>query len=172
MGPLQRVAVLPLSNETNDLDGPIYVRKLIQDGLTARGVQLVPLDGIDQKLRDNGFTEGGQLGAAQPVDLGQWLEADTLFYTNLVEFGYINIGFYWQRKVKVVSRMVDAKTGERLWEAEKGWTTRWVVTDKEKAKKQFLEQLAIQAAEKLMKVPLAHESKITVNQLLDSIPHR
>jgi len=161
-----------MANETNDLDGPVYIRKLIQEGLIARGVQVIPLEEIDQKLRDNGFTEGGQLRAAKPEDMGQWLGVETLIYTNLVDFGYINVAFYWQRKVTLVGRMLNAKTAERLWEAEKGWTTRWVVTDKEKAKKEFVTQLAIQAAEKLMKMPLAHESKITVNMLLDSIPKR
>jgi len=166
------VAVMPFSNETNDLEGPPFVRKLIQEGLAARGVTLIALDEIDQKLKENGFTDGGQLRAAKPEDIGQWVGADTLFYTTLTEFGYINVGFYWQRKVELVGRLVDAKTGDRLWEAEKGWTTRWLVTNKNDAKNEFAAQLAVQAAERMMKMPLSKESRIVVNHLLDAIPYR
>jgi hypothetical protein len=172
MRPLHRVAVLPVANETNDLDGPIYIRRLIYEGLVARGASVVPLDETDAKLKENGFTDGGQLRAAKPADMGQWLGAETLLYTTLVDFGYLNVGFYWQRKVTVMGRLVDAPTGERLWEAEKGWSNRWLVTEKEKAKRQFAEQLAIQAAEKLLKAPLAPESRHTIEQLLNSIPNR
>jgi hypothetical protein len=170
--PFHRIAVLPLSNEATDLDGPIFIRKLIQEGLSRRGANLVPLDEIDAKLKDNGFTDGGQLRAAQPADMGQWLGADTLLYTTVVDFGYINIGFYWQRKVKVLGRLVDAKTGTRLWETERGITTRWIVTDKEHAKREFVTQLAVQAAEKLAHQPLGPESRRTVDLLLDTIPYR
>lgn len=170
--PLQRVAVLPMANETNDLDGPVFVRKLIQEALAARGLALVPLDQIDAILKDNGFTDGGQLRAAAPADLGKWLSADTLLYTSLVEFNYINVGFYWQRKVELVGRLVRAETGERLWETQRGWATRWVETSEKKAKDAFARQLAIQAVEKMTKMPLGPESREAVRRLLDTIPYR
>jgi len=170
--PLHRIAVMPMANETNDLDGPLFVRKLVQEGLALRGAQLVPLEVIDQKLKENGFTDGGQLRAAKPSDIGQWVGADTLMYISLEEFAYINVGFYWQRKVKVFGRLVDAPTGDKLWETERGWTNRWVVTNKESAKREFVTQLAIQAAEKLTHQPLGPESHRTVEMLLNTIPYR
>jgi hypothetical protein len=170
--PFQRMAVLPMSNETNDLDGPVFIRSLIQHDLAYRGANLVPLNVVDAKLKDNGFTDGGQLRAAKPVDIGQWLGADTLFYTTLVDFSYINAGFYWQRKVTVTGRLVDARTGARIWETTRGWTTRWVVIDKERAQREFVTQLAIQAAQKLIHQPLAIESRRTVDRLLNTIPYR
>ena len=170
--PFGRMAVLPVSNETNDLDGPLFIRKLIQENLTYRGAPLVPLDEVDAKLKENGFTDGGQLRAAKPSDIGQWLSADTLFYTTLVDFGYINVGFYWQRKVQVLGRLVDAKTGHKLWETQRGFTSRWLVVDQERAKREFVTQLAIQAAEKLAHQPLGPESRRTVASLLNTIPYR
>jgi hypothetical protein len=170
--PFGRIAVLPVSNETNDLDGPAFIRGLVQEDLAHRGASLVPLGEVDAKLKDNGFTDGGQLRAAKPSDIGQWLACDTLFYTTLVDFGYINVGFYWQRKVTVVGRLVDARTGNRLWETQRGWTTRWVVVDKEKAKREFVTQLAVQAVEKAAHQPLGPESRKTVAILLNTIPYR
>ena len=128
LGSVGRIAVLPTANETNDLDGPVFVRQLIYDHLAQRGAALVPIAKVDETLNANGFTDGGQLRAAKPEDMGQWLGVDTLFYVTLADFGYINVGFYFQRKVNIVGRLVDAKTGERLWEAERGWATRWLVT--------------------------------------------
>lgn len=167
-----RVAVLPMANETNDLDGPLFVRSLLRDGLVARGFQIVEPGEVDRILKENGFTDGGQLGAAKPADMGQWLKAESLFYTTLVEFNTINLGFYWQRKVTVHGRLVDAATGEMLWEAQRTWMTLNVQPDKEKAKREFATQLAVQAVEKLTKSPLQPESRIAVTRLLDTLPMR
>lgn len=167
-----RVAVLPMANETNDLDGPTYVRALLRDGLLARGFQIVEPGDVDRILKENGFTDGGQLDAAKPVDMGQWMKADTLFYTTLVEFNTINLGFYWQRKVTIAGRLVEAATGEKLWEAERTWMSLNVQPDKEKAKREFAAQLAVQAVEKLTKAPLQPESRIAVTRLLETLPAR
>jgi hypothetical protein len=104
--------------------------------------------------------------------LGEWTGADTLFYPVLQDFNYINVGFYWQRRVKIAGRLVDAKTGERLWEAERDWATRDLVTNKEQAKREFAVQLAAKAIEKLAHIPLQAESRIAVDRLLATLPHR
>ncbi len=167
-----RVAVLPIANETTDLDGPAYVRQLIVDGLRARGFNVSDPVEVDRIMKDNGFTDGGQLNAAKPEDLGKWLTADTLFYNTLVYFNDINIGFYWQRKVTIAGRLVEAKTGETLWKDERTWMTLNVVTDKEKAKREFAAQLAVKAIEKIAHAPLQVESRIAVKRLLDTLPKR
>lgn len=168
----RKVAILPVANETTDLDGPPYIRKLLFERLAACGFDLVPLNDVDEKLKAQGFTDGGQLRAATPEKLGEWLGADTLFYSDLIDFNYINLGFYWQRRVKVSGKLVDAKTGERLWEAERDWATREVVTNKEQAKREFAVQLAAKALEKMTHVPLQAESKVAVDRLLATLPHR
>jgi len=167
-----RVALLPMANETNDLDGPVYVRSLVRESLIARGFQIVEPQEVDAILKENGFTDGGQLGAAKPEDMGQWLKADTLFYTTLVEFNTINVGFYWQRKVTLAGRLVEAVSGQKLWDAQRTWMTLNVQTDAEKAKREFATQIAVQAVEKLTKSPLQMESRIAVNRLLDTLPVR
>lgn len=164
------VAVMPVANETTDLDGPVYVRQLVMDALAARGWGMVPLADIDTKLRDQGFTDGGQLNAATPKQLGEWTGANAIFYTTLVHFNTINLGYYWQRKVTVLGRLVNASTGEKLWEAERTWMSLNVVTKHDQAAKQFLGQLGTQALEKTMHVPLQPEARIAVKRLIDTIP--
>src|SRR5688572_28197403 len=91
-----QIAVLPVANETTDLDGPSYIRQLIQDRLCSHGYSALNLGQIDEALKTEGFTDGGQLGGVDPIKLGAWLKADGLFYTTLVHFNYINLGYYWQ----------------------------------------------------------------------------
>lgn len=167
-----KIAVLPISNESNDLDGPIFVRKLIQDGLAGRGFEILPLDSIDAQLKTQGFTDGGQLGATTPQKIGGWTGADTLLYTTLEDFDYINIGFYAQRRVKILCRLFDARTGVRLWEAEREGSTRVLVADKKQAEEVFAAQLAAKAVEKMTHLPLQRESRIAVAQILNALPYR
>jgi len=167
-----KIAVLPMDNESNDLDGPVFVRKLMYEGLAVRGFQVLSTGAIDEQLKQNGFTDGGQLRATTPQKIGEWTGADTLLYSTLESFDYINVGFYAQRRVKVFARLVDAKTGVKLWETEREGTTRVVVADKKQAERQFALQLAAKAIEKMTHLPLQLESRLAVERLLGALPHR
>jgi len=167
-----KVAVLPIANESNDLDGPIFVRTLIYNALAERGFQVLPLAAIDAQLKTQGFTDGGQLGATTPQKIGAWTGADTLFYTTLENFDYINVGVYAQRRVKILSKLVDAKTGERLWESEREGSTRVFAVNKKDAETLFAAQLAIKAIEKAAHRPLQPESQTAVGLLIRDLPIR
>jgi hypothetical protein len=167
-----KVAVLPMDNESNDFDGPTFVRALTYEGLAAHGFQLLPIPQIDAQLKVQGFTDGGQLRAATPQKLGEWTGADTLLYSTLESFDYINVGYYSQRRVKILAKLVDAKTGEKLWEAEREGSTRAVATNKKRAEELFAIQLAVKAAEKLAHRPLQNESRRAVGELLATLPYR
>jgi len=159
-----------MSNETTDLDGPPFVRQVLFNNLASRGYPLVPLKEVDDKLFAQGFTDGGQLGAATPQKLGEWIGADALFYNTLESFDYISVGFYSQRRVKILARLVDAKTGEKLWEAEREDTTRFVATNKKQAQEQFIIQMGVKAVEKMAHTPLKAETHIAAQRLINTIP--
>ncbi len=166
------MAVLPMDNESNDLDGPVFVRKLMQEALAARSFQVLPTSQIDEQLKAQGFTDGGQLRATTPQKLGEWTGADTLLYSTLENFDYINVGVYAQRRVKLLAKLIEAKTGTKLWEAEREGTTRVVVTNKEQAKQQFAVQLAVKFVEKMTHLPLQAESRMAVERILGTLPYR
>ena len=125
---------------------------------------------VDQKLLDQGFTDGGQLGATTPQKIGEWIGADGLFYSTLEEFNYIILGYYAQRIVKIKGQLFNAKTGEELWTASRGWATRMVAANKEDAKKAFAVQMAAKAIEKMTHVPLQLETREAVQRLLGTLP--
>ena len=167
-----KVALLPLSNESTDLDGPVFLRMLLYEGLTARGFQVLPSEETDAQLKAQGFTEGGQLRAATPQKIGQWTGADTLFFCTIEDFNYLNVGIYAQRRVKIAGELVSATTGERLWETEQESSTRAIATNKKEAERLFAAQLAIKAVEKATHVPLQAESRQAVYRLLNTLPRR
>ncbi len=167
-----KVALLPIANNTNDLDAPPFIRQLLLDGLNVRGFQILPPDATDAALKSQGFTDGGQLRAASPTKLGEWTGTDLLFYPTLQSFDYINVGYYWQRRVTVEAKLVDARSGEKLWQAERSFSTRWVVTTQKEAEVQFTIQLAAKAVEKMTHRPLQQESMEAVHLLLETLPSK
>ncbi len=166
----QRIAVLPMSNETNDLDGPGLARQVLYNTLSERGYQLVPLAEIDEKLKAQGFTDGGQLKAATPQKIGKWVGADGLFYTTLEEFNYIILGYYAQRTVKIEGHLYNGTTGEKLWAADRGWATRQVAVSQKEAERAFAIQLAAKALEKMSHAPLQFETREAVYRLISTLP--
>lgn len=125
--PIARVAVLPMNNKTNDMDGPNWVRIAFNQRVPSRyyTVALSP-DQVDQILKDKlGITIGGQLdftnpgaGAPSPQQVGEALGVDGLFYGTLDDFQNLITGFYNKKKVKASFKLVNAKTGQIVWEKE------------------------------------------------------
>ena len=57
-----RIAVLPMSNQSNDLKGPEYVREVFIRNLESRGYVVASVKETDELLRTKlGITDGGQL---------------------------------------------------------------------------------------------------------------
>src|SRR5580704_4914006 len=101
-----------MSNDTNDLDGPVFVRQVLFNTLAQRGFTLVPLTEVDAKLKVQGFTDGGQLKATTPQKIAEWIGADGLFYSTLEDFNYIILGYYAQRTVRIHAEMMNGSNGE------------------------------------------------------------
>lgn len=113
------VAVLPMDNHTTDLNGPDVVRFWFDQRIAEKkGYTTIPLEQIDGALEAMGIRDGGQLPAVKPEVLAEKLGVDALIYGDLLDFNYQTTGFLNIRKVRAHFRMVDARTGELLWESE------------------------------------------------------
>ncbi|MBI4422895.1 MAG: DUF799 family lipoprotein [Elusimicrobia bacterium] len=126
-----RVAVLPFSDETTSVDGPVLARQLVHAALAAGGHVVLPLAEVDERLRERGFTQGGQLKAAAPEKLARWLDAGRLV------FGHIE--YYQTLPAKAVSGELwlwDRQARARVWTA-KSWAASepFVGQDQELVKK-------------------------------------
>jgi hypothetical protein len=115
--PLKRVAVLPMKNDTNDVDGPDVVRQKMAEALTKRSYMVMDVKESDQILRDRmGINLGGQLELTTPQKLGETLGVEGVLYGTLMDFDEITTGLYNAKKVRGTFKLVNTVTGQPIWE--------------------------------------------------------
>ncbi len=114
--PLKRVAVLPMKNDTTDVDGPELVRKKMVASLENRSYVVQDLKETDQILRDRmGITLGGQLDMSTAQKLGETLGVEGVLYGNLMDFDETTTGIINVKKVRGKFKLVNAMTGQTVW---------------------------------------------------------
>ena len=169
--PPEKIAVLPMSNQSNDLRGPELVRKEFVRHLQDKGYLVVPCEAVDETLRTEfGITDGGQLNSTTPQNLEKKLKVDALIYSDLVDFKFVNVGFYQNKYVEADFKMVDAKTGQLLWEDQRQATRKQIQTDPKKAADAFARGLAEKALKNALNVPLQEEVEMVVRRALSTLP--
>jgi len=110
-----RIAVLPVKNETADLDAPIVFRILARAELADRGYALLDVPQIDAALREKGIEEAGQIDSLTPQEIGEALGADGLLYVTVLSYGR-QVGVHLTMEGSFT--LVEARTGQKLWFSE------------------------------------------------------
>lgn len=122
--PIARVAVLPMRNNTDHLYAPEWIRASFSDALPRRHYSVMPPSAVDQQLKDKtGLTLGAHLDIDNPLpvtptpqQLGAALGVDGIVYGTLEDFKNFVTGVYNKYKIKVRFKLVNAKTGQVVWE--------------------------------------------------------
>lgn len=164
-----RLALLPMDNQSTDLRGPELVRELLKDSLDLANFDLAENAEVDVKLKGIGISDGGQLNAVTPQRLGELLEADALVYGDLTEFNNANVGVYANRTVEISLKLVDAKTGEKLWESTKRKANSKLGLSKDAAVGNLKAGYAEKALESVMNNPLRPEAEEAVRLLVKDL---
>ena len=110
-----RIAVLPVRNETADMDAPIVFRILARAELADKGYALVDFSQIDQALKEKGIEEAGMIEALTPQEVGEAVGADGLLYITVSSYGRQAAVHL---KLDANFSLVDSKTGQKLWFSE------------------------------------------------------
>lgn len=114
--PLKHVAVLPMRNDTNDVDGPNIMRQKMVEALESRSYVIKDLKETDQILRDQmGINLGGQLDLTTAQKLGEALGVEGVLYGTLVDFDETTTGVISVKKVRGKFRLVNTATGQAMW---------------------------------------------------------
>lgn len=114
--PIRTIAVLPLVNNTNDVEAPAYARQQFTTELERHQYVIKPLADVDQVLKDQmGITLGAQLDLTTPQKLGETLGVDGVFYGSLDEFNHKITGVYNVKRVRIRTKLVNCKTGQTVW---------------------------------------------------------
>ncbi|MBI3621747.1 MAG: DUF799 family lipoprotein, partial [Nitrospirae bacterium] len=115
--PARLTAVLPFANETNTVDAPEILRTFMAEELVRHGFTLQPLNETGMRLWDRlQISDGGQLPAADPKQIGDALEAGALFYGDILEWKKVTTGIYNVVSIKAHFKLVDAASGAVRWE--------------------------------------------------------
>jgi len=115
--PIKRLAILPLKNDTTDVDAPTFVREKLAPAFQKRFYNVQPLAETDQILRDQlGITLGGQLEMASVAELREALQVEGLLYGTLMDYGEVTTGLVNMRKVRGKFKIVDTETNMVFWE--------------------------------------------------------
>jgi hypothetical protein len=151
-------AVLMFDNQSNDLNAPDVVRYWFNDRIAEKkGYRTIPLEQVDAVLARHGILDGGQLPAIPPQTLGAELNVPALIYGEVLNFDYQTTGFINVRKVKARFWMVDAATGEKLWEVEGQGANSSAAISMKGALDAGVRALGTQIAEKSVDSPLRTE---------------
>jgi len=114
--PIKRVAILPIKNNTNDVEAPDFVRVQLAEAMKARYYNVRPMEEVDQILRDQmGVTLGGQLDIAETDKLKELLNVEGLVFGTLMNYEDITTGLINIRKVRATFKMTNTMTGEEFW---------------------------------------------------------
>jgi len=115
--PVKSIAVLPLVNNSVDVDGPAAVQEaLYREALNYHFSVIKPIAETNQILKDQmSLTLGSQLDMATPQKLGEALGVEAVLYGSLEDFSQKITGIYNVKRVRVRAKLVDCKTGEVLW---------------------------------------------------------
>ena len=119
--PLKRVAVLPMKNDTTDVEGVDMMRRKMVEALQRRSYIVQDLKETDQILRDRmGITLGGQLEMTTPQLIGETLGVEGILYGTLMDFDELTTGAINVKKVRGKFRLVNAAIGRPLWQRALG----------------------------------------------------
>lgn len=113
---IRTLAVLPLINNTNDVDGPKYVQDALAEELPKHYYVVKPNAEVAQVLKDRmGVTLGAQLDMATSQKLGEALGVDGVIYGAVDDFSHNVTGVYNVKRVRLRVKLMNCKTGETLW---------------------------------------------------------
>jgi hypothetical protein len=115
--PIKRLAMLPLQNDTTDVEAPTFVREKLASAFQKRFYSVQPLEETDRILRDEmGITLGGQLDMASVAELREVLQVEGLLYGTLMDYGETTTGLVNVRKVRGKFKIVETGTESVFWE--------------------------------------------------------
>ena len=168
--PPARIAVLPMANESNDLQGPEFVRQVFVRSMENRGYVIAPISETDELLKAKlAITDGGQMGSTTPQKVCAVLGVDAAVYGILLDFKFVNIGFYQNKFVEANFKMI-AKDGQQLWEDQRKAARKEVQLNLKDAGDALARGLTEKMAGNLFNSPLSEQVHQLVRMAVSTLP--
>ena len=140
------VAVLPFDNESVNLDAEKYMRQEVIKWLIKAGYSPMTSDSVDEKLREIGVSDGGQLAAFKPEEISAKLYCRILLYGNIENYIFQNLGFVVRKRVDLYIKAVDGLNGTVIYEGFGYGDDSKVYFNKKEAEKAFMVNTGVKLA--------------------------
>lgn len=177
------IAILPVDNETVDVDGGLLLRKMVAVYLKHKKKKtfIQSIATTDSILREMGITDGGQLTFVGESELLDSLGVEGLLFLRLLNSDYKISGFFETKEVRIEARIMT-RDGLYWWDSRVAKETEShlddIFEDADDAGdvlKKWLGQVGEDLAEKtarsaLLKHPLYPEFKEAVHNLFRRCP--
>ncbi|WP_422463874.1 MULTISPECIES: DUF799 domain-containing protein [unclassified Endozoicomonas] len=111
--------VVPVVNESVDVDAPNYFLSTISVPLAEKGYYVFPVNTVKTVLEGEGLYDADLVHSADPVQLGNMFGADAILYVTINKWDAQYIVLSTTVTVSFTYRIVSGKTGEELWTANK-----------------------------------------------------
>lgn len=114
--PIGSVAILPMLNNSDDVNAPIRVREAFYNRLSRYHYDVQTLKETNDILNlQMGITLGRQLDLATAQQIGETLGVDGVFYGYLLNFDAVTTGVANTYNVRMGWKLVNTKTGNIAW---------------------------------------------------------
>lgn len=114
--PIKRVAILPMLDNSDDVEAVNRIREDFYNRLGRYHYDIQPLAETNELLNfQMGITMGKQYDMATPQEIGKTLGVDGVFYGYLLDFEDVTVGVSNIYSVRMGWKLVDTKTGKITW---------------------------------------------------------
>lgn len=110
------ILVLPPINNTPEVGAPYTFISTISKPLAEKGYYVFPVAVVDTLLKENGLPTPDEMNAIPLDKLQQHTNADAVLYVTINEWGQNYSVLSSNLTVNSDAKLVDARTGEVLWE--------------------------------------------------------
>jgi len=131
------VVVLPFDNESVDLDSERYMRDEVIKKLASLGYTPLSSGYVDEKLKEMGISDGGQLKAYKTTEIASKLACRIVVYGTIENYVFQNLGFLVRKKAELYLKAQDGYDGSTLYEGFGSGDDSKIYTNKKEAEAAF-----------------------------------
>jgi hypothetical protein len=115
----RKIAILPVMNETVDMDAPKAFEASIVRRIEERGYRIIHGELVKTKLAERDIHYAEQVRSLSNEELAHILGVDVLLYTTVTKWRTLYLVAYASVGVGARFELVDSNTGKVIWQIEK-----------------------------------------------------
>lgn len=112
------IVVIPPQNSSVEVNAPYIYLSTISKPLAEKGYYVFPVSVIDNFLKENGLPTPAEMNSIPLEKIREHIGADAVLYVEIIDWGQKYNVISSNAVVNAKLRLVDARTGELLWDAQ------------------------------------------------------